>query len=208
MRHSLLLLIIALTSIKVSYADWQLVKDEQAIQVYTQKMPASDYKAFKATMRIHANIEQLMHFINRSENCPLWQYRCLKMQIIGQRYLYKLSELPWPLHNRYTVMEMHIKNQTKTPQRTLYLKNIKRSELPPYIAEQLPDENNTVQMRVSDGYWQFSQISPTQTDIIYQMHGDPAGVIPASLANQGVINAGFETLKMLREQMEKDFVTR
>jgi len=81
---------------------------------------------------------------------------------------------------------------------TLSLKNSAREQLPAAIRGQLPNDYDNVQMRHSDGYWQFDLQPQNIIDITYQMHGDPAGIIPASLANQGVINAGFETLLNLR----------
>jgi len=80
---------------------------------------------------------------------------------------------------------------------TWQLKNIQRQHLPPHIQAQLPEQGNTVQMRYSDGFWQF-KLNNSTIHITYQMHGDPAGVIPAALANQGVTNAAFVTLSNLK----------
>ena len=85
---------------------------------------------------------------------------------------------------------------------TITLKNIRRDLLPKVIKKQLPEEGNTLQMRTSDGYWKFNLNQAPLIHITHQIHGDPAGIIPASLANLGVINAAFVSLNNLKKQFE------
>jgi len=183
--------------------DWKLVKEEQGIRVYTRSLAYSDYKEFKVTMTLSAPLTELLSFINNASVCPAWQYRCLKMLNLSDNYLYKLSDLPWPLSDRYTVMQSHGIFNPTTKTYTLTLKNIKRTELPTHIITQLPEEKDTIQMRHSDGYWQFKLLSLGKIQITHQMHGDPAGSLPAALANQGVTNAAFITLRNLKKHFQR-----
>ena len=114
-------------------------------------------------------------------------------------YIYKLSNLPWPLSDRYTVMQSQMHYDQHNNIYKLQLKNIERKQLSQQILAQLPTEDDTVQMRYSDGFWQFKVDTPPVIHITYQMHGDPAGAIPALLANQGVTNAAFVTLSNLKK---------
>ena len=203
LKSTLLLLFIFFTSTSPLNAEekpqnWQLVKDENGIKVYTRTLAHSDYKEFRGEMDVEAKLDALLTFIKNADRCPNWQYKCIKALTLSNGYIYKLSNLPWPLSDRYTVMQtqMHYDKQDKTY--TLHLKNIERGKLSQQILAQLPVENDTVQMRYSDGYWQFKIDSPSIIHITYQMHGDPAGVIPVVLANQGVTNAAFVTLSNLK----------
>jgi len=198
---TLLILFSAERSLKAeeSLFPWNLVKNEAGIQVYTRTLANSDYKEFKGVMTLEAKLDTLLKFINNAEHCPDWQYKCLKMLTLSDGYLYKLSDLPWPLSDRYTVMQSQGNFDQEQNSYTLNLKNIPRNQLPQPILQQLPAELDTVQMRTSDGYWHF-QLNHTATILItHQMHGDPAGSLPASLANLGVTNAAYVTLSKLRE---------
>lgn len=180
---------------------WDLVKNEQGIQIYTRTIVNSAYKEFKGVMTLEAKLDTLLKFINNAEHCPDWQYKCIKMLNLSDGYLYKLSDLPWPLSDRYTIMRSQGVFDPEKHSYTLRLKNIAREQLPQHILQQLPAELDTVQMRTSDGYWHF-QLNPAATiQITYQMHGDPAGSLPANLANLGVTNAAYITLSKLREQI-------
>jgi hypothetical protein len=178
---------------------WLLAKEQQGIKVYTRIIADSKFKEFKGEVEINSSIDSLLSFINNAAYCPKWRYKCIKMLTLSDGYIYKLSNLPWPLNDRYTVMSSQLLVNAAHTIYTLQLKNIKRDQLPQHILAQLPATGSTVQMRSSDGYWQFKLSSPTRTHITYQMHGDPAGVLPAALANQGVTNAAFITLLNLKK---------
>jgi hypothetical protein len=48
---------------------------------------------------------ELLAFIDNGQNCANWRYKCLKMLNLSDNYIYRLSNLPWPFRNRYTVMK-------------------------------------------------------------------------------------------------------
>jgi hypothetical protein len=200
---TLLILFSAVHNLKAeeSVSAWDLVKNEKGIKVYTRTLAHSDYKEFKGIMTLETKLDTLLKFINNAEHCPAWQYKCLKMLILSNGYLYKLSDLPWPLSDRYTVMRSQGHFDQKHNSYTLSLKNIPRNQLPQHILQQLPAELDTIQMRSSDGYWHFQLSHTAAIRITYQMHGDPAGSLPANLANLGVTNAAYITLSKLREQI-------
>lgn len=178
---------------------WVLAKEKKGITVYTRTLANSNYKEFKAEVNISANLTDVLHFIKDPKRCPAWQYKCIYKLQLSEGYIYKLSNLPWPLNDRYTVMQSDESFNTKTKIHTLNLKNIRRDLLAEKIKTQLPAEGNTVQMRTSDGYWKFDVSDAPNIHITHQMHGDPAGIIPAGLANLGVINAAFVSLSNLKK---------
>ncbi|TXL20818.1 hypothetical protein BMR06_03050, partial [Methylococcaceae bacterium HT5] len=201
----LLLLFLSFNSLaQENTQNWHLVKDENDIKVYLRTLPYSDYKEFRGEVTLNTNLEELLSFIKNASFCPAWRYKCIKMLNLSEDYIYKLSNLPWPLNNRYTVMQSQLQFEQKNSLYTWQLKNIPRKQLPSYIRKQLPEQGNTVQMRYSDGFWQFKIINRSSIHITYQMHGDPAGVIPATIANQGVTNTAFVTLSNLKTHFSSD----
>ncbi|NOQ64341.1 MAG: hypothetical protein GQ582_07500 [Methyloprofundus sp.] len=196
----MLFLTSAWSSTKAHQHAWELVKQENGIQVYTRSLAGSSYKGFKAELEIKANIEELLAFIKNASYCPSWRYKCLKMLNLSDGYIYKLSSLPWPFSNRYTVMSSDTQFDSKHNRYTVHLKNIPRQLLPEKIRQQLPDPEGSLQMRYSDGYWQF-QVSPANDSvrIRYQMHGDAGAELPTELTRRGIVNAAFITLDNLKQ---------
>jgi len=179
-------------------SNWKIAKEKNGIIVYTRNIAGSSYKEFKGEVNIKASLTQLLNFIKKPEHCPDWQYKCIYKLRLNDSYIYKLSNLPWPLNDRYTVMQSHETFDKQNNTHTLWLKNIQRDLLPKLVQKQLPNASNTVQMRTSDGYWKFDLSTAPIIHITHQMHGDPAGIIPANLANLGVINAAYVTLDNLK----------
>ncbi|GFO72681.1 hypothetical protein BJAS_P3122 [Bathymodiolus japonicus methanotrophic gill symbiont] len=179
---------------------WKLAKQENGISVYTRELAYSDYPEYRGEMSITANIDELLAFINNGDNCASWRYKCMKMLNLSDNYIYKLSNLPWPFRNRYTVMKSSAYFDQQTNSYTIELSNIQRSLLPKAIQAQLPEPEDTVQMRYSDGYWRFKFVSDNHTiHITYQMHGDADAPIPPQLTRLGVINSAFITLSNLKK---------
>lgn len=179
---------------------WKLAKQENGIKVYTRTLANSDYPEFRGEMNINANIDELLTFINDGKHCSTWRYKCIKMLNLSDGYIYRLSTLPWPFSNRYTVMKSQTRFNQQNNSYTIELTNIKRSKLPQHIQRQLPEPGDTVQMRYSDGYWQF-KLSPAQhtIHITYQMHGDADAALPSELTQLGIINSAFITLSNLKK---------
>lgn len=179
---------------------WELVKQENGIKVYTRTLANSYYKEFRGEININADINELMAYINDASHCADWRYKCIKMLNLSDGYIYKLSNLPWPFRNRYTVMKSETHYDKQDNSYTVHLKNIPRVALPEHIKAQLPAAENTVQMRYSDGYWRFKPVpNETKVHIIYQMHGDADAPLPTELTRRGIINSAFMTLSNLKK---------
>jgi hypothetical protein len=179
---------------------WELAKQENGISVYTRNLANSDYPEFRGEMNIDANIDELLAFIDNGQNCANWRYKCLKMLNLSDNYIYRLSNLPWPFRNRYTVMKSITHFDKQKNCYTVKLTNIKRSLLPQTIQAQLPAAEGTVQMRYSDGYW-LLKLAPTDNNIqiTYQMHGDADATLPSELTQLGIVNSAFVTLTNLKK---------
>ena len=69
------------------------------------------------------------------------------------------------------------------------------------VSDALAEEDDYVRMTVAKGYW---ILTPTQegTNIEYSFLADPAGNIPAWLANQVIVDNPLKTIKGLREYLE------
>lgn len=180
--------------------DWTLAKEENGIRVYTRILAYSDYKEFKGEVEVQTNIDALLSFIKNTDNCPAWRYKCVKMLTLSDNYIYRLSTLPWPFSYRYTVMHTRMSYDKRHNTYTMQLQNIKREQLPEHILAQLPAQEDTVQMRYSDGFWRF-KLMPEQQKIhvTYQMHGDADAALPSELTHLGIINSAFITLLNLKK---------
>ena len=205
-KASILFLFFASTSAAIdSSQGWELAKQKDGIKVYTREIDNSSYKEFRGEMDIiNTKIDPLLSFIKDGKHCALWRYKCINMLNLSDGYIYKLSHLPWPFKNRYTVMKSVTNYDQQNKSYTIELKNIARSQLPQQIQAQLPEQENTVQMRYSDGFWRLiPNPALNSIHIIYQMHGDANVALPSDWTHHGIINSAFITLNNLKKQFSQ-----
>jgi hypothetical protein len=96
---------------------------------------------------------------------------------------------PWPIKDRDGVYksETSVTNNGK-------LAHISLSPLGSYLEE----KKDLIRMYGGVGYWEIEELPDKNVKITYQFHGDPAGKIPAWLANSVIVSNPFNTLKNLK----------
>jgi hypothetical protein len=177
--------------------NWNLVKEEAGIKVYTKTESGSDYKAFKAEMQLSCKIEDIVEVLKNTDNNNKWIVNCREVKLIktedNDKYYYIETSLPWPFENRDMVYHFqYIEINSEQVRVTV-------TGIPDYIK---PTEG-IVRMVKADGYWILTSNGTQMTAVTYQMHVEPGGLIPAWLANPFIKNVPFSTFRELRNIVQK-----
>lgn len=177
--------------------NWKLVKEEDGIKVYTKFESGSDYKAFKAEMQINCKIEYIVEVLKKSDSINNWIVNCKGIKLLktedSDQYYYIETSLPFPFKNRDMVYHFQYIgiNSDKVKVNVI--------GIPDYV---LPREG-IVRLSKANGFWLFTSVDTNKTDVTYQMHVEPGGLIPAWLANPFIVNVPFSTFKELRKIIQK-----
>ena len=172
---------------------WELEKNDDGIKVFTNEIEGSDFKAFRGEMRIAAQLSDTLMVIKNVESMDDWLHECIKSQIVEQVseneiIVYQETSAPWPVTNRNFVLKMKV-DQTN-PNKAV----VRFSAL---VEPDVPDQD-CVRVTELNGSWTLAQETPTLLHIVYETSADPAGDVPAWLANAFVVDQPFNTLKNLR----------
>jgi hypothetical protein len=185
----LLLLIVFKLSAQVN---WKLVKEEAGIKIYTKTEPGSRYKAFKAEMQVNCKIETIVEVLKNTDSINNWVVNCEEVKLLSNgandQYYYIETSLPLPFANRDMVYHFQYIEINSKQVRVIV------TGMPEYIQ---PKEG-IVRMVKTNGYWLLTLVDTDKTDVTYQMHVEPGGLIPAWLANPFIKNVPFSTFKELR----------
>jgi hypothetical protein len=73
-------------------------------------------------------------------------------------------------------------------------------------AEYLPLQQGFVRVSRVKGFWQLKPYEGG-VEVVYQVHSDPGGSVPAWLANSFVVDAPFNTLINLRKLAENSITS-
>jgi hypothetical protein len=191
-------IIVLLSTFSVSAQEnWNLVKEEAGIKIYTKTESGSKYKAFKAEMQVSCKIENIIDVLKNMNSVNNWVVNCKGVKLLesedNDQYYYIETSLPWPLENRDMVYHFHYIEINSGQVRVIV------TGVPDYIQP----IGGIVRMAKTNGYWLLTSTDISKTVITYQMHVEPGGLIPAWLANPFIENVPFSTFKELRNIVEK-----
>jgi hypothetical protein len=191
------IIVLLLTISASAQENWKLVKEEAGIKVYTKTESGSKFKAFKAEMQVNCKIEDIVEVLKSTDKINNWVVNCKGVKLLktedNDQYYYIETSLPLPFENRDMVYHFQYIEINSRQVRVII------TGIPEYIQ---PREG-IVRMVKTNGYWLLTSIDTNTTDVTYQMHVEPGGLIPAWLANPFIKNVPFSTFKELRNIVQK-----
>jgi hypothetical protein len=188
--------------------DWELVKDKEGIQVFTRSVAGSEYKAFRGVAVIDAELNQLMALLDDTAGFVHWMYKCKKPKLLYkvsllERYQYLGNDFPWPATDREMILRNEISQNPETRVVTVKLSGVVVENLPKQAQLAMPTKTDAVRVPEVSGFYELSPLAGNQTKLIFQLHLDPGGGLPASLVNSQIVDNPFETLKAMRSRVKR-----
>jgi len=176
--------------------DWKLEKDSDGIKVYLADAENSSIKQFKVEAFIEATPKEIVDAVVDIENNHKWFVSVEKGKLVERispnEFIFsQVIEVPFPFQDRQVVQNTKVTN----------LENgVLRIDLNS-VSDALEVDNDYVRMTLATGYWVLTPTSEG-TDLEYSFLADPAGNIPAWLANQFIVDNPLKTIKGLREYID------
>lgn len=185
-------------SISLAGQSWELKDEEEGIKVYTRDVENSDIKAVKVECTIEATLSQLTAVLLDIPASDEWIYAtkfCRVQKTISPQELIYHSEIdvPWPASNRDFIVRVKLEQDSITKKLTVDGEN-----LPLYLKEQ----EDVVRIMHTKSNW---TVTPRNKylDIVFTLHVNPGGSIPAWLINLFATRGPLETFLNLRSQVNK-----
>lgn len=177
--------------------DWTLSKNEDGIKVFTRAIEGSSFKEFKGEAQIEGTIESFVALLRDVPNFHLFFESAMKPKLLKRegdtiQIHYLQTKAPWPVSNRDGVYQYSYQYNAK--QKELY---VALKALPTYSK----NVDGFVRVPKATGFWKATQVTPTQIKVVYQLHPEPGGSIPAWLANTGAVDLPFNTITNLKKRI-------
>lgn len=187
-KYSWLLFILMFQNV-LAQEDWELVKEENGIKVYTKPVSTSDFKAFKATMTIDESVHAFLSVIHDIDGLVSWGYNLKDVSLLKKsgdtlQIYYAEAKVPFPYKNRDGVYLNNISWDSKTKILFVEIKLLEK-----YIAE----KDGLVRL-TGKGYWKAKALSSGKLEISFEMQVDPGGGIPAWMANMFADDSPYYTM--------------
>jgi hypothetical protein len=173
---------------------WQLVTKENGLQIFSQDIPGSQYKAFKGTLTVQASLDKAISLLINPSKCDELYKRCRRSEILdsaskNEKYVYVTYNIPWPYQDRDAVV--HATSSRNTDQKTFTLRYVGK---PDYI----PKKSGFVRIPELRTSWMLEEKKENELRVTYQTYSDPGGNLIPSLANSSNKKSTMKTLRKIR----------
>jgi hypothetical protein len=176
---------------------WNKEFTKEDITVYTKPVEGSPLKEFKGEAVIGASIEICKNVLLDIENHVKWRPDCIESKLIQKdenSYIaYNETKAPWPVSNRDVILK-----NTMDILKDKIIFSFSALNNPDIV----PLKDGVVRMTELTGKWTLLKQNGN-TLVTFQARINPAGSIPAWLANKTSIDQPFKSLQGLK-QMVKD----
>jgi hypothetical protein len=180
------------------FGPWQKVREQDGVVVYARKVPGTPIREVRGTGLVHAPLLEILAVINDVDAYVQWMpkvkvsrvlARPSRTEVIG----YSLMKAPWPVADRDTVVHASASFARERGEVTVQLRTVRWPALGPV--------RGVVRMIRFDGMFRLTRVSERLTRIDYQVLGDPAGNVPAWIANLVARRLPVKTIQRLRKRV-------
>ncbi|MFD0792105.1 START domain-containing protein [Mucilaginibacter litoreus] len=200
LRNTLSLLLILL-SLHSTFAQnqWALKSNTDGIKIYTATVADSKFKALKVECDYDASLSQIVAVLLDVNTCTEWVYHTKSVKLLKQPspaevYYYSEVSLPWPASNRDFIAHLTAHQDAETKIVTVD---------GPAVNGLMPPKNGIVRVTESTGKWIITPVTKNQVKVVYTLHVNPAGSLPAWLVNMFASEGPTQSFKGLRAQLKK-----
>ncbi|MDB5005198.1 MAG: lipid-binding protein [Mucilaginibacter sp.] len=195
----LLFLLLANCAIAQTNDNWALKENNNGIKIFTRDLESSKIKAIKVECKLEATLSQVVAALMDIKNSEEWLYHTTGNYLIKQvspaeLYYYSLIEMPWPVSNRDFIAHLKVSQDAVTKTVTIDA---------PCVADMVPVKSKIVRITNSNGKWVLYASGKDHVKIIYTLHADPGGNIPAWLTNLFVTQGPLQSFKKFKIHLQK-----
>jgi hypothetical protein len=179
--------------------EWKLKSDNDGVKIFTRNVADSKIKAIKVECVLNATPTQLVAVLLDVKNSEDWLYHTSSNYIVKQvspaeLYYYSKVEVPWPVSDRDFIAHIKVTQDATTKVITAYA---------PCVADMVAVKPGIVRVADSNGKWVLTPEGNGKVKVLYTLHADPGGSIPAWLSNMFVTQGPAESFKKLKLQLQK-----
>ena len=181
-------------------ANWKLVINKNGIKVYTRPVVGSDLDEFKGITVVNASIDVIGEVLKDVPAQPEWMGDCIVARVVKRLagddvIVYNVTNAPWPVSDRDVIVKSKTVLEYKSGRVIIYMKAVK--------IPLVPIRKDRIRMTELTGNWILHYISRNKTSVLYQVRTNPAGSIPAVIANLTSKNIPFKTLTGMKKIVKK-----
>jgi hypothetical protein len=178
---------------------WKLKRDADGMKVYYRKAEHSSINELKMEVILEGSMSAVVAVLRDVPAYPQWIYKCtqskrLKPLADHSGLYYCQVEFPWPMSNRDFIAQSKLWQDPKTKHVFIEVES-----QPAYLAE----KKDLIRIQQMSLKYELIPLSGGKVKMLYYLHSDPGGALPAWLVNMFLDNGPLNTIKGLREMLKR-----
>ena len=178
---------------------WTLKDSDDGVNIFTRDIESSKIKAIKVECQLDASLSQLVAVLMDVKGSEAWLYHTSSNYVVKQvsaseLYYYSKVEMPWPISNRDFIAHLKVSQEAST--RVVTIEG-------PCVPDMVPVKPKTIRISNSTGKWVITPVGNNKVKVVYTLHADPGGSVPAWLINIFVTQGPAESFKKLKVHIQK-----
>jgi len=181
--------------------EWEFKKNKNEITVYTRPVTGSNFKEFKAVMKVKSRLKKLSAMLMDPVTMAEWMYMTESIHVIEQinsseSIRHVTSNFPWPAKDRDLIIKTQLSQKSDLSVHMI-INSLKNHP----TVKQAPKTIRAEHLKSAVRYF------PEDDGLIrieYTAHYEPGGALPSYLYNLLLIDTPFKTFRALKKWIKKD----
>jgi hypothetical protein len=180
-------------------SEWKLRRNSDDLKVYHRKAEHSNINELKIEAVLDGSLSAVVAVLRDVAAYPQWIYKCshaqrLKPPTETTGLYYSQIEFPWPLSNRDFIARSKMWQDPQTRHVFIEVKSDPRY---------MPEKNDLVRIEQMTLKYELIPLPGGKVKMLYYLHSDPGGALPAWLVNIALDSGPLNTIKGLREMLRR-----
>ncbi|MBM3422461.1 MAG: cyclase [Chlorobi bacterium] len=172
------------------------------LKIFTCPVPTSDFLSFVGVAEIDAPQHAVLSLLYDIDVATEWVWKTREMRLLKElsgdndgRIVYQLVSAPWPLSDREIITRSQGYINPETSEVFIKLES---------VPDFLPPNDKYVRVPQVEGAWNILPLTENTCRVVFRLHIEPGGEIPAWLANIAVIDTPYHTMNNMRQMVKKE----
>jgi hypothetical protein len=178
---------------------WRVVGQDKGVLISTRQLPGQSHPTFRGQATISGPVLHVLAVVLDSPNAINWVKGANEISVLDEgdgrnQLLDMLTDLPWPIRDRDTIMRRTV--DVLTPASAFLV----RYRCAP---GERAERSGKIRVRHCDSHFALRAVEPNKTYVDYQVQLDPGGGLPAWSIHWMEKRIAVDTLSRLAEQIER-----
>ncbi len=192
----------------MSAEPWKVKKEKDGIRAETRSIVGLSLKEFRSRCVLNAPIEVVFEIIKDHDSYVNWFAGCIEKTVIQKiddhtEICYQVADLPFPFRDRDTIDLIKYTPDWMNGKVVVKIKSIDSPEDAKYGMDDYTKKRKRIRMKKMKGTIKLTRVTPTETEMVYQAHGDPVVELPGWLMNIFVVSQPYRSLQGMQKEIQK-----